>query len=104
MSGRKIKTLTTHNKQKVAIKNTMFFCNKNSQIQEQFDVIFSLIDFIISKCSSKQCLVIYYKLLDYSETEISYILNKYQSTINQHSTSAGWPVIEKTLKYYESNI
>lgn len=104
MSGRKIKTLTTHNKQKVVIKNTMFFCNKNSQIEEQFDVIFSLIDFILSRCSSKQCLVIYYKLLNYNEIEISQILNKYQSTINQHSTSAGWLVIEKTLKYYESVI
>jgi len=104
MSGRKIKNLSTHNKQKIIIKNTMFFCSPDQELENRFDTIFSLLDFIISKCSSKQSRVIYFKLLNYNELEIAKILNKYQSTINQHSTSAGWPVIEKSLNYYESII
>jgi len=104
LSGRRIQNMSSHDKQKVIIKNTMFFCSNDTKIQNQFETIFSLLDFIISKCSAKQSEVIYYKLLNYNEQEISKLLNKYQSTINQHSTSAGWPVIEKTLKYYESTI
>jgi hypothetical protein len=40
-------------------------------------------------------------LLGKSEEEIKNILKKSQSTINQHSTTAGWNAIENTIKYFE---
>lgn len=104
LSGRAIKNLSSSDKQKIVIKNTMFFCSHDKELQEQFDTIFSLLDTIVSKCSAKQSEVIYYKLLDLSEKEISKKLNKSQSTISQHSTAAGWLSIEKAVKYFENTI
>ncbi len=104
LSGRTIKNLSTYDKQKIVIKNTMFFCSNNKKLQEQFDTIFSLLDTIVSKCSAKQSEIIYYKLLGLSEKEISQKLNKYQSTISQHSTAAGWLSIEKAVIFFESTI
>lgn len=102
LSGRAIKKYSTSDKQKITIKNTMFFCSHNNKIQQQFDVFFSLLDTIISKCSSKQSEVVHYKLLDLSEKDIATKLSKYQSTISQHSTAAGWLSIEKTVNYFEN--
>ena len=104
LSGRAIKNHSTSEKQKIVIKNTMFFCSADKKIQEQFDTFFSLLDTIISKCSAKQSQIIHYKLLNLSEKEISEKLNKYQSTISQHSTAAGWLSIEKAVIYFESTI
>ena len=104
LSGRAIKNLSTSDKQKIVIKNTMFFCSPDKTIQEQFDALFSLLDTIISKCSAKQSAVLYYKLLKLSEKEISQKLNKTQSTISQHSTAAGWLSIEKAVIYFENAI
>lgn len=102
MSGRTIKGFSTSEKQKIIIKNTMFFWTDSKQLQEQFDTIFILLDTIISKYSSKQSEIIYYKLLDFSEKEISQRLRKTQSTISQHSTAAGWLSIEKAVNHFEN--
>lgn len=104
LSGRTIKNYSTSFKQKVIIKNTMFFCHPNMAIQDRYDTLLTLLDTILSKCSSKQCEVVYLKLLGLSEKEISVKLNKYQSTISQHSTSAGWLSIEKAVDYFENTI
>ncbi len=104
LSGRAIKNISTSNKQKIVIKNTMFFCISDKKLQEQFETFFSLLDTIISKCSAKQSEIIYYKLLDLSEKDISEKLEKYQSTISQHSTAAGWLSIEKAVNYFENTI
>lgn len=102
MSGRAIKRYSTSDKQKIVIKNTLFFSSTNNKYQHQFDVLFSLLDTILSKCSSKQSEVIYYKLHDLNEKEIAKKLGKCQSTISQHSTSAGWLSIEKAVNYFEN--
>lgn len=104
LSGRAIKNISTSDKQKIVIKNTMFFCSNNIQLQEQFETIFSLLNTIISKCSAKQSQILYYKLLNLSEKEISQRLSKSQSTVSQHSTAAGWLSIEKAVNYFENSI
>lgn len=104
LSGRTIKGHFTSGKQKIVIKNTMFFCSNEKPVQDQFDTIFSLLDIIISRSSAKQCEVIFYKLLGLSEKEISKKLGRYQSTISQHSTAAGWQSIEKSVDYFEKYI
>ncbi len=101
LSGRAIKDHTTSHKQKVVIKNTMFFYSNDTRIQDLMDPLFSLLDTIVSKCSAKQSEVVYYKLLEMNEKEISKKLKKYQSTISQHSTAAGWLSIEKAVNYFE---
>lgn len=104
LSGRAIKSFSTSDKQKIIIKNTLFFFTGDKKLQEQFDAIFSLLDTIISKCSAKQSEILYYKLLDFSEKEISGKLGKNQSTISQHSTAAGWLSIEKAVNHYENTM
>jgi hypothetical protein len=102
LSGRSIKDFSTYDKQKIVIKNTMFFCSPDQELQTQFVPFYSLLDTILSKCSAKQSEVVFYKLLDISEKDIADKLNKYQSTISQHSTAAGWLSIEKAINYYET--
>lgn len=104
LSGRAIKGYSTADKQKIIIKNTMFFFGTKKEEQEKFETIFSLIDLLISKCSAKQSEVVFLKLLGLSEKEISIRLDKYQSTISQHSTAAGWQAIEKSVHYFENYI
>jgi hypothetical protein len=104
LSGRTIKRYSTSDKQKITIKNTMFFCSLENEQQEHFDTIFSLIDTILSKCSAKQSEVLYYKLLNWSEKDIAKKLGKYQSTISQHSTAAGWLSIDKAVNYFENSV
>nr|WP_320119545.1 hypothetical protein [uncultured Marinifilum sp.] len=104
LSGRTIKDYSTSNKQKIVIKNTMFFRCTNSNTEQEFDCIFSLLDTLLSRCSSKQCQVIYLRLLGLSEKDISLRLQKNQSTISQHSTAAGWHAIEKSVKLFEKTI
>jgi hypothetical protein len=104
LSGRAIKGFSTADKRKIIIKNTMFFFGTTPEKQEKFDILFSLLDLLISKCSAKQSEVVYLKLLGMSEKEISVRLRKYQSTISQHSTAAGWQAIEKSVQYFEKTI
>lgn len=102
LSGRAIKKYSTSNKQKVVIKNTMYFCSLDEKLQNEFDIILSLLDTIFTRFSAKQSEVIYLKLLGLSEKEIASKLDKYQSTISQHSTAAGWISIEKAVSYFEN--
>ncbi len=104
LSGRAIKNLSTSDKQKIVIKNTLFFRHPDPLIQEQFDSICSLLDVILAKCSAKQSEVLFFKLQKMSEKEISVKTGKRQSTISQHSTSAGWISIEKAVDHYENTI
>ena len=104
LSGRTIKEMSTSNKQKVVIKNSMFFCNPDIEEQEKYNAIVALMDTILSGCTPKQCEVIHYKLLDFSEKELSEKLNRDQSTISQHSNAASWNSIEKAVNYYEKYI
>jgi hypothetical protein len=104
LSGRTIKNFSTSDKQKIIIKNSMFFCSPDNRVQEQFDTLISLLDTILSRCSAKQSEVVFYKLMDLSERDIAKKLNKYQSTISQHSTAAGWLSIDKAIQYFENTI
>lgn len=104
LSGRTIKNYSTSDKQKIVIKNTMFFCSPDKELEEQYDALFALLDTIISKCSAKQSEVVFHKLLSLSEKDIAKRLKKNQSTISQHSTAAGWLSIEKAILYFENSI
>lgn len=101
LSGRTIKKLSTSDKRKVTIKRTMYFRSPDKSVQDNFDTVVALLDMVISRCSAKQCEVIYFKLLGLSEKEISSKLGKIQSTISQHSTAAGWLSIQKSVNYFE---
>lgn len=103
MSGRKLKSHSTAGKGKIFIKDTLFFCSKDPKLNEKYELIFSFIDTLIARCSTKQSEVLYYRLLNFSETDISQKLDKSQSTISRHAKLAGWNVIEKALNVFEGD-
>lgn len=104
-SGRALKNYrSTSNRQRIVIKHTIQFYGKNELDEEKYNAIISLIDTIVARCSKRQSEVIYYKLLGLSEKEISNKLGKSQSTISQHSTSAGWLSIIRAVLYFEKSI
>lgn len=104
LSGRAINELTTYNKERIVIKNTLFFVSNYKELNYQFEVIFEMLDLIISKATQRQCKVLYLKLMTKNEEEIAKKLNIAQSAVNQHSTSAGWNAIEKTVNYFSDKI
>lgn len=60
-----------------------------------------LLDTLLSKATALQCGIVYEKLLGRTEESIAKALNIKQSTVNQHSTGAGWNAIYKTIQRFE---
>lgn len=104
LSGRTINRMSTSNKKKVVVKDTMFFRSLNAEQQDEYDTVVSLLDAIISKCSQKQCEVLYNKLSGLTEKEICEKIGRNQSTISQHSSAASWNAIEKSVIHFEKYI
>jgi len=104
LSGRTIKNMSTSDKKKIIVKDTMFFRSLDVIMQDHFDTMISLVDAILSKCSQKQCEVLFYKLSGLTEKEIVEKTGKYQSTISQHSSAASWNAIEKSVIHFEKYI
>lgn len=104
MSGRKINEEDTHTSDRISIKNTLFFISKYEALNDTMDALFGLIDFLMNKATSRQCSVLYYKLLGWNESSISKKLQISQPVVNQHSTSAGWSAIETAVDYFNNTL
>ncbi len=103
-SGRKIAEEGTHGKERIVIKNTLFFESKDTLLNQEMEPLMALLDHTINKATEKQSLVLYHKLLGKSEREIARELGVSQSSVNQHSTSLGWKAIEKTVTFFHQKI
>jgi hypothetical protein len=101
LSGRAINEMTTLDKQ---IKKTLVFKSKNEDWNQSFTPIFNLLDASFLKYKKAQSEVVFHKLLNYSEKEITTILNKSQSTVNQHSKATGWSAVDSAVAYFEQTI
>ena len=80
---------------------TLLIGATNKQQESALRTVGILIDALLNNATSRQCEVLYYKLLAKSEQEIANILGINQSGVNQHSTSAKWYCIEETLNFWE---
>ncbi len=103
-SGRLLNKQTTSDKNKASIKNTLFLQTYSPDLTNEFIPLLNLIDEIINRNTGKQSEIIYYKLLGFDEKTIAKKIRRYQSTVNQHSTSAGWNAIEKAVLRFEKVI
>ena len=103
-SGRLLSESRTYNKGKIIIKNTLFLKSNDQDFDVEIMPLLALLDVMLSKCTSKQCEVLYLKLMGNDETAIAGMLNKSQSTINEHSTQAGWNAIEKAVTRFEEKV
>ena len=61
-----------------------------------------LLDGYFRNLTSRQCAVLYYKMLGLPEVEISHILNISQAAVNLRSRNAGWRQIKDTLVTFEN--
>ena len=104
MAGRLLNDVHSHDKERITIKRTLNFVSNDDQLNSTFNTIFWSIEELINNATEKQCLVLYHKLLDESESEIARIMNVTQPTVNSHSTRIGWNAIEQAVKYYEGQI
>jgi DNA-binding CsgD family transcriptional regulator len=100
-SGREISGETTYNKERIVIKNTLFFASKNEKLNKNFQPLLALLDVLLSKATSRQCQVLCLKLMNNQEDEIAKRLGIGQSAVNQHSTSVGWNAIEEAVNYFK---
>lgn len=101
-SGRLIAQEKTSNKERVSIKNTLFFDSPIPAHTELFTTMLALVDELLNKATQRQCATILYKLLGYNENDIATELKIPQSTVNVQSRAAGWSAIEQAVKYYSN--
>ncbi|MCE5178360.1 MAG: RNA polymerase subunit sigma-70 [Porphyromonadaceae bacterium] len=102
ISGRLISEQKTSNKERVTIKNTLFFSSESEYQNSIFQTIFSLLDTIFTKMTRKQSEIILWRLIGYSEQEIASEFGVSQSSVNQHSKNAGWSSIEDALYLFST--
>lgn len=102
ISGRLISEQKTSNKERVTIKNTLFFHTEDAGQNRVFQTLFSLLDTIFTKMTRKQSEIILWKLMGYSEQEIADQFSVSQSSVNQHSKNAGWGSIEDALHLFST--
>jgi len=103
-SGRLLNDQTTHDKERVSIKQTLFFNSKHDLLNQQMNAMLSLIGVVVDKATSKQNEVAFFKLKGLTEAEISKKLGKTQPVINRQSTSLGWHALDEVLMYFETVI
>ncbi len=73
----------------------------NDNFAEELITESILLDYILSKTTTAQSEVIMWKLLGYTENEISNTLQINQSAVNQRSNAAGWYAIDSLVQRFE---
>ena len=98
LSGRAINELSSQKRGRTLVFRT------NKSNYKVFDAVFDLLDVLFASFTRTQSKIVYYKLLGKSEKEITSILSRAQSNINQQVNSVGWRAIENTVETFESII
>jgi len=97
-SGRAIQELNNH------ARSCLAFRSADDDWNDSMAPLFILLDMVMARNTKTQCGILWYRLLGKTEKEISAIVGKSQSTINQHARAAGWAAIESAIDYFEGKI
>lgn len=103
-SGRLISGKTTHYKERIVIKSTLFFKAEDEALTAQVQAFLGLLDVLLTKATERQSEILYLKLMGNDENTISKFLGIDQSVVNRHSTSVGWNAIEQTVCYFSETL
>lgn len=103
-SGRWITENSTHNKQRIVVKNTLHFISDEEKLNKSLEPLMMLLDLTVNKATARQCEIAYLKLLGKSEDEIASELKITQPVVNQHSTALGWNAIECAVNYFSNTL
>ena len=101
-SGRKIAEFSTSGKERIIIKDTLYFVSGDKSMDLVMNTMLSFVDVLLKKSTNKQMLVLYHKLLGLKDAEIATLLGLRVSTVNKHSTLLGWNAISEMLDFYEN--
>ncbi len=104
LSGRTINSKSTHDKERIVIKNTLFFASKDEAMNKKWTTVLELLDVLFTKATERQCEVVYLKLLGHNEDAIAKKLGIDQSVVNRHSTNVGWNAIETAVSYFNESL
>jgi hypothetical protein len=102
ISGRLISGQKTSNRERVTVKNTLFIGSVDDYHSYIFGPVLSLLDTLFNRMTSRQSEIVYMKLLELPEFLISERLGVSQSSVNQHSTAAGWNSIEEAVNLFST--
>ena len=103
-SGRKIAEYSTSGKERVTIKNTLYYVSNDNMDNRIMNVALSFVDVLFKKATIKQLQVLFYKLQNFKDPEIAEKLELGISTVNKHSTLLGWNSIAELLDFYENTL
>lgn len=103
-SGRKIAEYSTTGKERIIIKNTLYFISDDVEKNAMVNTLLVFMDFLFKKATLKQLQVLYYKLQGLKDPEIAEFLGLGTSTVNQRSTALGWNAVAEMLDLYENKL
>ena len=97
-SGRTIQEWNSH------VRSGLAFRSAVQDWNDGMSPLCILLDVVMARNTKTQCGILWHRLLGKTEKEISTIVGKSQSTINQHTRAAGWAAIESAVDYFEGKI
>lgn len=100
-SGRLLEKQKQSGNDRIFMNSSMYFGCKNSYIGEYVGVILDFLDVQFRDATSRQCEIVYYKLLGKQEKEIAKLLKVTQPAVNKQSNAVGWNAIESAVNYFE---
>ena len=100
-SGRLLEKQKQSGNDRILMNGSMCFGSKNDAIDEYMIVILDFLDILCREATSRQCEIIYYRLLGKQEKEIAELLRISQPAVNKQSNAAGWNAIESAVNYFE---
>lgn len=94
LSGRTLSSLKQNKKS--------FEIISHSTYKNEFILLSSFINYYFSSLTASQCLVLYYKVLNITETKIANLLNISQPTINRHAKSGDFNTLNELIQFFEN--
>jgi hypothetical protein len=76
----------------------------NKIVNQEIEPLILLLDALTQKWTQNQAELVYHKLQNKKDEEISSLFNISRSAVNQRKKNAQWHAIEKAITYYESKI
>lgn len=100
-SGRLLEKQKQSGNDRHLMNSSMCLGYNDNAVDEYLNVILDFLDIQFRDATSRQCEIIYYKLLGKQEKEIAKLLNVSQPAVNKQSNAIGWNAIESAVNYFE---
>ena len=100
-SGRLLEKQKQSGNDRHLMNSSMCLGYKDNAVDEYLNVVLDFLDILFRDATSRQCEIIYYRLLGKQEKEIAKLLNVSQPAVNKQSNAIGWNAIESAVNYFE---